>query len=137
MERKFFGEVKNGKLVLDRRDLFDKYTQFQFDGKKVVLTLEVRKSKRSGQQNAYMWSCVYRYISETTGYTENEVHEWARKTFLPPKIYSLGGKEVEVSKSTTELSVGEMADYITSLIQFAQDNLDCHIPSPEESGFIK
>jgi hypothetical protein len=103
--------------------------------KRVAVTIENMRSHRSLQQNRYLWGVVYPIIAEATGYTVNEVHEWARAQYLAPKVLQVAGKVREVTRSTTELSIGEMVEYVDNLIQLGAE-LGCHVPSPEEAGYI-
>ena len=103
--------------------------------KRVAVTIENLRSHRSVSQNRYLWGVVYPLIADTTGYTENEVHEWAKAQYLKPHIVTVAGRVREITKSTTELSVGEMVEYIENLISLAAD-LGVHVPSPEEAGYI-
>ena len=103
--------------------------------KKVSITIENLRSHRSVSQNRYLWGVVYPLIADTTGYTENEVHEWAKAQYLKPHVVTVAGRVREITKSTTELSVGEMVEYIENLISLAAE-LGVHVPSPEEAGYI-
>lgn len=108
----------------------------RFDGdKKVSVTIENLRSHRSLQQNRYLWGVVYPIIAEATGYTVNELHDWARAQYLAPRVIRIAGKTRNVMRSTTELSKGEMVEYINNLIQLGAE-LGCHVPSPEEAGYI-
>lgn len=99
-----------------------------------MVTIENLRSQRSVQQNRYWWGVCYPIIAELTGYTEKEVHEWARGAGLPPKIVKIGRREVETTKSTTELSVGDGVAYTSFLRQTAVD-LGGYIPTPCEAGY--
>lgn len=103
--------------------------------KRVAVTIENLRSHRSLQQNRYLWGVVYPLIAEATGYTDTEVHEWAKAQYLAPKVLRVAGQVRQVTRSTTELSVGEMVEYIDNLIRLGAE-LGVHVPSPEEAGYI-
>lgn len=108
--------------------------KFESD-KKVSVTIENLRSHRSLQQNRYLWGVVYPIIAEVTGYTVNELHEWARAQYLEPLVIRIGDVTRQITRSTTELSKGEMVEYIDNLILLGSE-LGCHVPSPEEAGYI-
>ena len=137
----FLGKVQ---LVEGRKRLvLNAPIQFQIEikkypeGKELALRLDDRKAKRSNAQNSYLWGVVYQLISETTGYTVNEVHEWGKRKFLPKKDIIIGSVLVQSTKSTTELNKNEMTEYIESLRSFAVNFLDCTIPTPEDGGYSR
>lgn len=51
----FYGNVINNKLILDNREHFDQIVS-SLNGKKVTLTLEEYKKRRSKSQNNYYWN---------------------------------------------------------------------------------
>jgi hypothetical protein len=108
--------------------------KFESD-KKVSVTIENLRSHRSLQQNRYLWGVVYPIIAEATGYTVNELHEWARAQYLKPRVIEVAGMTRNVTRSTTELSKGEMVEYVDELIRLGAE-LGYHVPSPEEAGYI-
>lgn len=88
--------------------------------------------KRSGQQNRYLWS-YYGLISQETGHTEREIHEWAKRMFLPPRYVKIMGKEMKLPASTTLLSKSEMSEYLDRIS--AATNVP--LPNPEDKGYIQ
>lgn len=72
-----------------------------------VMTLKVRKSKRSLNQN----SLFHQWVSEIATATGNDnegVKEALKDMFLPPRIIDMNGQLVEVRRSTAALTVDEM-----------------------------
>lgn len=127
----------NGQVSLSYRN--PSYYQDQLNQlkgkKKAFVTIETGGSSRSLQQNRYLWSVIYPILAETTGYSDEEVHEWAKSALLPPKILKVGTKAVYTARSTTSLTVGEMVEYIDKLIELAE-NLGCVVPTLEQAGYI-
>jgi hypothetical protein len=102
--------------------------------KVAIITIENMRSQRTPQQNKYWWGVCYPIIAELTGYTEKEVHEWARGAGLPPSTVQIGARTRETTKSTTDLSISEGVAYTEFLKQTAID-LGGYIPSPCEAGY--
>lgn len=134
MKPTFRGKVENGKLILDRKDLFD-HTLREFNNQQVLITVSKQFNKRSLQQNSYYWGVVLPTISLDTGHTVNELHEIFKRMFLPPNIVNFKDKEFKITGSTTKLSVGEFVEYIQRITAEA-GQLGIHIPTPEEAGFM-
>lgn len=92
-------------------------------------TIEIVKSKRkrSLNQNKYYWGVVLKVISMHTGYTSDEVHQELAKMFLS---YDNNGKQFV--RSTTKLTTWEFEQYLDKCRAWAQKEMDCHIPMPNE-----
>lgn len=100
------------------------------DGKRYKVQIKEDRSTRSSNQNRYMWGCVYKMISEHTGYELEEVHQLMGKLFLR---YTKG-LETFV-KSTTRLNTKEMEEYLEKVRRFAAMELQLSIPLPNESDY--
>lgn len=96
--------------------------------------VEVKFSKpvttRSNNQNRYMWGVVYKILADETGHTPEEIHAAAKQLFLPRKYITLGNNEIEVEKSTAELSTEEFELYLERLRVWASTELGIRIPLP-------
>ena len=87
---------------------------------------------RSTNQNSYMWGVVYQIMAEETGHTTEEIHDCCKSMFLPRSLF-LGDQEINTSKSTTILTTAELEDYLRRVRIFAQEQLNCFIPLPNEA----
>jgi hypothetical protein len=105
------------------------------DNRAVIVTVEATGAKRSNQQNSYLWGVVYPIIAEATGYSENEVHEWAKTAYLKPHMIKIKNKVYPVTTSTTSLTVSDMVEYIDKLCELAVE-LGSRVPTPSEAGYI-
>jgi hypothetical protein len=81
----------------------------------VSVTFSKPKSTRSLKQNAYLWVC-YGYIAEHTGNTTEDIHIAFRDMLLPRKFIKIGAKELEVAKTTTDLTPTEFGRYVDQVI---------------------
>lgn len=100
-------------------------------------TLEVivrRKVKiRTTNQNSYYWGVVLSMLAEHTGHTAEEMHEIFKGMFLPRKFVRVARRDVEIRRSTTELSTEEFEDYQERIRAFAAQELGFRIPLPHEA----
>lgn len=105
-------------------------------GKPVELTLKAKSSRRSDRQNAWYWGQILELLSEKTGYTPDELHEYCKARFIPKRLAICDGNGVVVDDrvvggTTTKLSAGEMADYLEAIRKFAAEELYLLIPDPD------
>jgi hypothetical protein len=101
----------------------------QWEGKEVSLEIKEKKNTRSQEQNKYLW-LYYGVISDETGFTPDEVHEWAKGVCLPTEIKEMFGDKVRIKKSTTELTKGQMVEFIMNI----EENTG--IPAPDTTEYF-
>jgi len=101
----------------------------QLDGKlpKVgdIITCEWGKT-RSSQQNK-LYFAMLNIISEETGHTKDELHEFFKHEFLGDKIEIMGEPFI-YSKTTTKLKTDELSAYLTDIRYYVQDKLGIDLP---------
>jgi len=101
------------------------------EGLEVEIIIRKKRSKRSIQQNKYLWGVVYKLIARYTGYNEEEIHELCKALFLK-KHLQIGKKRYTTVGSTTDLSTVEFENYTSEIRQWASMELDVFIPLPNE-----
>ena len=75
---------------------------------------------RSKDQNKRLWGYLYKSVGDFLGYSSMEIHYLCGAMFLTSDI-TIHGKTIQHTKSTTDLTVSEMADYMTQIeAYFAQ-----------------
>ncbi len=114
----FHVKIVNGRIAFNsenHKEMFQRWIS-QWEGKEIGLEVTEKKSKRSEQQNKYLW-VYYNQIARETGYTTDEVHEWAKGACMPNEIKEIFGDKTRIKKSTTELSKGEMVEFIINIEQ--------------------
>ena len=67
---------------------------------------------RSHDQNSLLWGVIYKGLSDTTGYTCEELHDMCRQRWLSEDDGEL--------KSTATLTKSEFNDYIDKIINWAR-----------------
>ena len=130
---KFKGSVKDGKLILDKPQLFSLFIG-KFDGAKVEVIVQKEKKARSLKVNSLYW--VYlKVLEDYTGEDSEVLHEYFKTIFLPVKIVSVFGREVRIPGSTAELSSAEFSEYMDKISRLTQ----IPVPDPNEyySGNIE
>jgi len=56
-----------------------------------------------------------RMIEESTGNNYQDLHEYFKRTLLPPVFITVMGKEIKIPKSTTELTKVEFGEYLDKI----------------------
>lgn len=102
------------------------------NGQAVVVKFSKPVTRRSNSQNAFYWGVVLETIATDTGHTAEEIHSVFKEMFLPRKFITVGRREVETRKSTTELSQDEFHLYLEQIRAFAATELSIRIPNPNE-----
>lgn len=129
------GYIYAGHLTIRNRPALLRQLRRWKDGE-VVITIERKHARRSLQQNAYLWGVVYQLLSEHTGYTVEEIHEWAKMKFIPKRIALADGNgevrdDLVIGGSTRKLNKVQFGEYVEAIREFAALELDCVIPDPE------
>lgn len=126
-------QVVGGRLKLNRVRLA-KMLKSKRDCE-VVIVIERKHATRSLAQNAWYFGGVIAAISEYTGYTPEEIHEFCKAKFLPNKV-TMADKngevveEVVIGRSTTVLNKIQFGEYIEAIRQWAAESLRLDIPDP-------
>ena len=121
--------VIEGTSGAELKKVFDKIKTLKPDGRYRVFILDA-KLLRSTKQNRYYWFCLG-VMAEHTGIDSEDIHELCKKMFNIKTVF-VGGEMFEFSGSTKSINTVEMTKYIDKIRLWAQDNLKCHIPSPNE-----
>lgn len=108
-----------------------RFRQHLTDHEGKTYEIRLRETKRTLQQNRYYWLYL-EIIASETGHTADELHEYFRRTLLPPKFITVMGKDIRLPRSTTELSKHEMGEYLERICS----QVSIPLPDPEEAGFI-
>jgi hypothetical protein len=107
------------------------WTMFLMDNDKKDVIIKRETGTRSDSQNNYLWGVVYKVISDYNGDTVNSLHEYFKRTLLPPQFIKVMGKEIKIPASTTKLNKSEFAEYVMR-IGAEVAPLGVIIPSPEK-----
>lgn len=106
----------------------------ELSGKKCFIELDEAKSKRSLDQNAFLWSQVYNtirqfHLEQGAAYTLEQVHEACLQDFAPKvELHTLDGKTRLVPMRSKSMNVQEMNQYITN-IEVALNQYGVYFPA--------
>lgn len=88
--------------------------------KKWEIVIREKKSKRSEEQNNRLWGYLYPSIGNHLGYSADDIHQLAGYKFLRSER-NVQGNNITVIKSTTNLTIKEMAVYQQSIEIWASE----------------
>ena len=132
MKIKHYGRVTDkGKLELSNPDGF-KAEVSKLAGKRVYLTVQDDRPKRSNDQNEYYWGLCLKLISDHTGHTVDELHDILKYKFLGAEEKTIAGETVKILKSTTKLNTLQFEEYLGRIREWASTKLNVVIPLPNE-----
>jgi hypothetical protein len=132
-------EVKSGKLYIRNRRAFDDQIARLDERWELEVTVKRQRATRSQQQNRYYWGVVVHLLSEHTGYTPDEMHEFLKMKFIPKTLAVCDGNGVIVDEfviggSTREMNTIQFGEYVEEIKQWAAQELDVVIPDPDEDA---
>jgi hypothetical protein len=109
-------------LTSQNRDIAKQLVESAADG----MVLEIRKPKRSLDQNRYYWA-ILSDISEQVvpgkDYEPSIWHEYLRALFLPERMVELpDGSMKMLEGSTSELRVNEFTEYLEKVIKWSAEH---------------
>lgn len=90
------------------------------------------EKQRSLAANKYYWGVVLKIISDETGISTNDLHEYFKLKFNSGEI-EIDGKIVVIGKDTKKMKQKEFMDeYVQEIREWSIDTLQCSIPLPQE-----
>lgn len=123
----FPGTVQNGKLLLDNKADFTNHL-LSLEGKRVEVTVEKYRRKRTVDQNSYYW-LILDMISKETGQDPLSLHQ-AFKFRFSGKITVKG---LLVPQSSKALDTIDFSTYVDNIKSWAREFLNMELPSPGET----
>jgi hypothetical protein len=132
-------EVKGGKLFIRNRRAFDDQIARLNERWELEVTVKRQTTTRSLQANRYYWGVVVAALSEHTGYTPDELHDFLKMKFIPKRLAVCDGNGVVVDElvlggSTREMNTIEFYDYVESIRMWAAEELGVVTPDPNEDA---
>ena len=128
--------VKQGRLIIRNRRVFDAQIRQFREGAEVEIEVTIRQATRSLHQSAWYWGVIVESISDHTGYTPDEVHEFLKMKFIPKKLSVTDGNgeirdEFVIGGSTCKMNPSQFGEFCESIRRWAADSLDIDIPDPD------
>lgn len=87
--------------------------------------------RRSTSQNALYWLWIGA-LSAWSGNTPASLHKFFKDLFISPTFEKVFGEEIEVRKSTTDLSKEEFMEYLNRIQAYCVEELNFILPIPED-----
>lgn len=131
MKQLFIFTVKNGKPNFGSDFNESRFRVFLQDNEGKEFGIVKKENKRSNQQNRYYWLYL-QVIEQETGNIADDLHEYFRRKFLPPKFITVMGKEIKIPSSTTELNKVEFGEYLEKICA----ETEVPLPDIKLAGFI-
>ena len=126
------GRVKQGQLVLSDPVAW-RAAVGKHEGRDVWVTVIRQQRLHTDNQRKYYFGVVVDMIAAEIGATKDETHEWLKQKFLMRRVELLNGKVIEMPARFRDLSVEEVADYISVKIKpWAAEFLGLSIPDANE-----
>jgi hypothetical protein len=127
-----------------RRNCLDFIERLNIDETKkkhwIVTVKEGYEDRSEAQNNLYhLWVGVLsEAIFEATGVrkTKEEIKAWLQLMFLGETEVDMPGRTFHVIRSTRELNVAQMAEYLNHVDAFAAQDLDTPLPRPEDQYYL-
>ncbi len=107
----FYGEVKDGVLHLDRKEVYNTWI-VTLNNKRVYIKIEEEARKSTVDQFEYLYACIYTPMAEFTGYSVEEVDGMFKKRHLT----KFKGTKKEYVREKAKLSKKELAKFIDDCI---------------------
>ena len=89
------------------------------EDEKAIISITRDKMTRSGKQNKMYWAWLG--VLSECGHTDKELHKLMKLQYLGYETTIIGDKEVTELRSTTDLKVGEMKEYLDKIDNFAAE----------------
>lgn len=127
---------QQGKFVPSGAISFVSYLN-KFIGKRVIVTIYDDRNQRSLAQNSYLWGVVYKMISDETGHTNDELHEYYKAKLLTQhkELKDKESGKIEryvVIGETKTLNTIEFEEYVEGVRMLAALDHGLSIPLPNE-----
>jgi hypothetical protein len=119
--------IQNNKLNLDSALDFSTYL-LSLEGKRVTVTVEKEKRKRSNQQNKYYWGVILQLIAEHTGEDPENLHEVLKAHFAPKHVVG----NIVIPSATRYLDTIDFSLFVEKVVRWAGEELQIVIPAPGE-----
>ena len=84
------------------------------NGRKVKIVIDDDRDTRSSQQNRFYWMYLGLVESET-GNNADDLHEYFKRKFLPPRFVKVLGKEIKLPATTTKLGKLDFTNYLDKI----------------------
>lgn len=131
IQEKVVNGIKLRRPVIQNSAYYQQHLNKFFLGDKVVITIEKKRAHRSIEQNSFYWGAILPTISESTGHTEEDLHEFFKRKFLPPRYLEVLNEKIKIPGSTAKLNKPEFCEYLMKIEQLT----GIPLPNPADAGY--
>lgn len=110
----FLFKAKKGQMEFGSNYGYSLFKQNLQENEGKTYRIELLVSTRSLSQNALYWMFLEQ-IEIETGNNTDDLHEWAKRKFLKPKMIKVNGEEMKIPGSTTDLNKIQFSDYMDKI----------------------
>ena len=100
--------------------------------KKIVIEGKRWSKNRTHSQNSYYWGVVLKLLSDHTGHSQDELHEYLKGKFNQKYIEIKKGQFEPYGGSTVTLGTIDFENYLEEIRRWAAVELGADIPLPNE-----
>ena len=104
------------------------------DHREYSVEVKQYRKNRSNAQNRLLWSWIG-IISDETGYTPDELHEYLKTRLLGVEEKTIMGHDIFIPKSTTKLTALEFTQYLEKIEMLAME-MGINLPHPSDYSYI-
>lgn len=143
MKLEYYSDVRDGNLQNNVRQLIAKELP-RFEGKRVVITIDRVKSKRSNQQNRFyrgvivpeQIECFFERWGER--FDSEQIHDWNKaNVWYEEKVNEETGEVFKIPASSTKIGKLEWEERLDKLRQFFWNSFDWKLSLPNEQKNIE
>jgi hypothetical protein len=129
------GSIKAGRIHIRHRRQFDQQVAQLREGAEIEIEVTIRRATRSLNQNAWYWGVIVEAISDYTGFTPDEVHEFLKAKFIPKRLAIADGNgevvdEYVLGGSTRKMNTLQFGEFCETVRRWAAETLAIDIPDP-------
>lgn len=130
----------DGKLSVYNQQALADYRQ-KHAGKDIILSIKIKRKRRSNPQNGYYWSVIVPMVMEAINnygndFDMDETHEFLKAKFNLKEVTVKDEGFIMMPQSTSRMDTAEFSSYCEHIRQFASLVLGVYIPAPNEQMTI-
>lgn len=138
LKHTFFSNVSGGKIQANTSQQIKDLLPY-YEGKRVEITIQRLKSKRSDQQNRYLHALFTIFKNELNAlgneFSMQQVKDLCKLKFAKVEMINTQTGEVmgERIKGTSEMNKTELNEFIENIIRWAAEYFSITLPYPNET----
>lgn len=126
----FLFKAKDGKPDLGSDANRARFNDVLKNNEGKTFRIELVENKRSLSQNA-LYHLYLSVVERETGNNTGDLHEYFKRTLLPPRLIKVFGKELKIPATTTALTKSEFSEYMMKI----EAETGVLVPNPQDAGF--